>query len=199
MRGRIAAQSRTREVMVAKKTAEDEQQKKIEKFIDKFGGSPDDVWAIAQKGSGFVRFDGDFVHIQHAGALSRMTVGKGAKRIPIHSITAMHLKPAGPIVSGYLQFTMGGAVEKQAKFGRQSFDAAGDENSVLFTKAEQPFFERLRDAVERAIAEQRRPAAAAAPAPDPVTQLKGLAELRDAGVLSAEEFETKKAEILSRM
>jgi hypothetical protein len=184
---------------MAKKSAEEAQSAKIEKFIGKFGGSPTDVWAIAQMGSGFVRFDGDFVHIQHAGALTRMTVGKGSKRIPIHSITAIHLKPAGIMVSGYLQFTMGGAVEKRAQFGRQSFDAAGDENSIMFTKAEQPFFERFRDEVEKAIAEQRRPSAAAAPAPDHVTQLKGLAELRDAGVLSEDEFQAKKNDILNRM
>ena len=36
-------------------------------------------------------------------------------------------------------------------------------------------------------------------APDPVDQLKRLAELHDAGVITAEEFESKKAEILSRM
>lgn len=179
--------------------AEQAQSAKIERYIKKFGGSTTDVWAIGQTGSGFVRFDGDFVHIQHSGVLSRLTVGKGAKRIPIHSITAMHLKPAGILVSGYLQFTMGGAVERRAQFGRQSFDAAGDENSIMFTKAEQPFFERFRDAVEEAIAEQRRPAPAAAPAPDMVTQLRGLGELRDAGVLSEEEFQAKKADILSRM
>lgn len=184
---------------MAKKTAEDEQRAKIDKFIGKFGGSPDDVWAVGQMGSGFVRFDGDFVHIQHSGALSRMTVGKGSKRIPIHSISAIQLKPAGAIMSGYIQFTMGGAVERRAEFGRQSFDAASDENSIMFTKTEQPFFERFRDAVEQAIAAQRRPAAAPAAAPDLVAQIKGLADLRDAGVLSEDEFQTKKADLLSRM
>jgi hypothetical protein len=180
--------------------AEGEQRKKIEKFSSKFGGSLDDVWAIGQPGSGFVRFDGDFVHIQHSGALSRLTVGKSAKRIPVHSISALHLKPAGAVVSGYLQFTMAGAVEKRGQFGRQSFDAAGDENSIMFTKAEQPFFERFRDAVEEAISERHRPAAAApTPAPDLMAQLKGLSELRDAGVISEDEFAAKKAEILSRM
>lgn len=184
---------------MAKKTAEDEQRAKIEKFIGKFGGSPDDVWALGQRGSGFVRFDGDFVHIQHSGALSRVTVGKGSKRVPIHSISAIQIKPAGTTVSGYIHFTMGGAVERRAEFGRQTFDAAGDENSILFTKAEQPFFERVRDAVEVAIAAQRRPATAAAPAPDLVGQIKGLADLRDAGVLSEEEFQAKKVDLLARM
>jgi hypothetical protein len=35
--------------------------------------------------------------------------------------------------------------------------------------------------------------------PDPTDQIRKLAELRDAGILSNEEFETKKAEILGRM
>ncbi|MEV7785103.1 SHOCT domain-containing protein [Streptomyces sp. NPDC088106] len=46
------------------------------------------------------------------------------------------------------------------------------------------------------------PVQAAAPssqASTPVEQLRQLAELRDAGILSEEEFTTKKAEILARM
>jgi len=43
------------------------------------------------------------------------------------------------------------------------------------------------------------PAPAPQPATTPVEQLRQLAELRDAGILSDEEFTTKKAEILARM
>ncbi|MGW4085690.1 SHOCT domain-containing protein [Streptomyces sp. NPDC004822] len=45
------------------------------------------------------------------------------------------------------------------------------------------------------------PAQASAPQPTttPVEQLRQLAELRDAGILSDEEFTTKKAEIPARM
>jgi len=39
----------------------------------------------------------------------------------------------------------------------------------------------------------------AAAAPDPLEQLKKLGELRDAGILSEDEFNAKKADILSRM
>lgn len=177
--------------------AERVQQKRIEKFIKKYGGSPSDLWAVAQMGSGFARFDGEFVHIQHAGTLTRMTVGKGSKRIPIGAITAMQMKPAGAVVSGYLQFTMGGAVERRAQFGRQSFDAAGDENSLLFTKEEQPFFERFRDEVEKAITRQHLPNTATAT--DPLAQLEKLAELHEAGVLTEEEFQMKKAGLLGRL
>jgi hypothetical protein len=40
------------------------------------------------------------------------------------------------------------------------------------------------------------PAAAAAPERDPIEQLKGLAELRDQGVLTETEFAAQKAKIL---
>jgi hypothetical protein len=35
--------------------------------------------------------------------------------------------------------------------------------------------------------------------PDPMDQLRKLAQLRDEGIISAAEFETKKSELLSRM
>ena len=44
-----------------------------------------------------------------------------------------------------------------------------------------------------------QPAAAAPTAIDPADQLRKLAELRDAGILTAEEFEAKKSELLARM
>jgi hypothetical protein len=43
------------------------------------------------------------------------------------------------------------------------------------------------------------PAAAAAPAPTLPEQLQQLADLRDRGVLTAAEFEAKKAQLLERM
>lgn len=47
---------------------------------------------------------------------------------------------------------------------------------------------------------QLRQAEPTAPAaPDPIEQLRRLAELRDAGVVTPAEFEAKKAEMLSRM
>ncbi len=49
-------------------------------------------------------------------------------------------------------------------------------------------------AVEGAVAAQ-----APAPGPDPVAQIKQLAELRDAGILTDDEFAAKKAEILARI
>lgn len=61
------------------------------------------------------------------------------------------------------------------------------------------------DAITRAFHQVRRESSAStaqpapASAPDPVDQLRKLAELRDAGILTADEFESKKAELLNRM
>ena len=43
----------------------------------------------------------------------------------------------------------------------------------------------------------QEPAPAAAPAPDPVSQLKGLADLKSQGILTEAEFQAQKAKILA--
>lgn len=63
--------------------------------------------------------------------------------------------------------------------------------------------EEQRRANTMTYSQQAPPPAPAAPAPaaapDPIEQLRKLGELRDAGVLTDEEFEAKKAAILARM
>jgi len=44
---------------------------------------------------------------------------------------------------------------------------------------------------------QQQPAPVAAPAPDPIAQLKELAELKNHGILTEEEFTAQKAKILA--
>ena len=147
---------------------------------------------IEAKGySGTVSFDGEFVTIGRGRGLGRLVVGKGEKRIPIRHVTAVQLKPAGPLVNGFIQFSLGGGNERRSTFGRQTMDAGGDENSVVFTRKQQPAFDVLRAAVEAAMA------LASAPTVDPMDQLRKLAELRDAGVVTGAEFEAKKTELLS--
>ncbi|ACL42281.1 hypothetical protein Achl_4330 (plasmid) [Pseudarthrobacter chlorophenolicus A6] len=150
---------------------------------------------------GYCAFDGQFLTIQHVGALGRLSVGKGVKRVPLASISAVQIKPAGAVMSGFIQFTLPGSNERRSEFGKQTFDAAGDENSIVFIRDQEPAFLAFRDVLEQAIAARHSPVAAAAPAPAPTVldQIAQLAGLRDAGVLTAEEFDAKKAELLSRL
>jgi uncharacterized protein DUF4429/putative oligomerization/nucleic acid binding protein len=153
---------------------------------------------IEAKGhNGQVTFDGEFVTIHRKGGLARMSVGKGEKRIPIGSITAVQWKEPGPMVNGYMRFTVMGGVEQRSRFGKQTTDAAKDENAVVVTRKHKDEFLALRDAVEQAIA-ARAQGAPSSPAPPSSTadELKKLAELHDAGVLSDEEFAQQKAKLL---
>lgn len=137
------------------------------------------------------------IRISRKGVLGLMTQGlKGDKEIQITSISSIQWKKAGAVVNGYIQFAfMGG---QEAKGGM--FQGATDENTVVFTKKQQPRFEAIRDEVQRLM---NAPAQASAvphpPTAGPLDRIKQLAELRDAGAISHEEFEAKKAELLARI
>jgi hypothetical protein len=56
------------------------------------------------------------------------------------------------VVNGYIEFSIGGANESRAAFGRQTIDATKNENAVIFTKKQSAAFAELRAAIEAAIA-----------------------------------------------
>ncbi|WP_297492945.1 DUF4429 domain-containing protein [Pseudonocardia sp.] len=146
--------------------------------------------------NGTITFDGAFVSIVRSGFLARATIGKGEKRIPVGHISSVQFKPAG-LVRGFIQFSLAGGVERRSQFGRQSTDAAKDENSVLFTTKQQPQFEALRQHVERAMVSGPPPG----PPPqsqrdDVASQLQRLAELHRSGALTANEFTSAKQALL---
>jgi hypothetical protein len=149
--------------------------------------------------TGTVDFDGDFVTIKRTGFLARASVGKGEKRIPLGSLTAVQWKPAGPMVNGFIQFTVAGGVESRSRLGSQTTDAGRDENSVLFTKKQMPGFQALRAEIEEAMAHRAPPATASSQSNDPVEQLRQLAALREQGIISDAEFEAKRVQLLGRM
>jgi hypothetical protein len=143
--------------------------------------------------NGSVSFDGQFVTISRSGLMARATVGKGEKRIPISSVTAVQWKPPSKMVRGFIQFSVLGGNERRSGFGKQTMDAAKDENSVVVGWTQVAEFEELRAEVEAAVG---RPSLAPS-APSAADELKKLAELRDAGVLSDAEFEAEKAKLLA--
>jgi Domain of unknown function (DUF4429)/Short C-terminal domain len=147
---------------------------------------------------GQVQFDGQYVTITRKGFLARATVGKGEKRLHISQITAVQWKPAGAFVNGFIQFTLPGGNERRSAFGSQTKSAAQDENSVVFTKQQQSQFEKLRAALDQAIASQHAPQGQASASSSLADELSKLAALRDQGILSDAEFEQQKARLLSQ-
>jgi hypothetical protein len=143
--------------------------------------------------NGQLEVDDQWVTIERKGAMAKMTQGlKGSKRIPIANITSVQFKKAGAMTSGYIQFSMMGSSESKGGL----LNAQRDENSVSFNSRHAKEFEAIRDRIESVIATGQRTSAPAPAGGGLADELKKLAELRDSGVLSEEEFATQKAKLL---
>ena len=136
----------------------------------------------------FLGLDGNTIVIRHTGFINAMSKGglQGEKRIPIKSVLSVQFKPATDIAGGYIQFETAGGSQRPARGG--VFEAAGDENSVLFSKTEMPQFEKFRDKVNSLI----EGSGSTTPAASSADELAKFAKLRDDGIITEEELQQKK-------
>jgi hypothetical protein len=130
--------------------------------------------------------------IRRKGVTSLLTQGlKGEKRIPFSSITSVQFKEPG-LATGYIQFGVMGGVEGRGGV----LNATTDENTVLFVKKALNEFRQLRDLVESRIGGSAETASfGSVPQRSFVEELGRLADLRDRGVLTDEEFVQEKARL----
>ena len=130
------------------------------------------------------------VRIERRGFTALMTQGlKGDKDILLSSITSIQFKAVGSFTAGYIQFSYMGGLESK----RGILQAAEDENSVMFTEAQEPEFRKLKCAIEAMIA---RPTAQPITAPTYLGELEKLADLRNRGIITEGEFNLKKKQLL---
>jgi Domain of unknown function (DUF4429)/Short C-terminal domain len=144
--------------------------------------------------NGQITVEGDWLTIERKG-LGRIGHSKGDRRIPLASITAVQMRPGGAIANGFIKFTIPGSPESRGGLS----DASKDENAVIFKRKQQAEFDAVREHVENYITARHTTPAQAPAQPDIADQIRKLAELRDAGILTSEEFEAKKAELLGRL
>lgn len=154
--------------------------------------------------NGTVIFDGIWVTIDRSkGMLARTTVGKGEKKIAVTQITSVRWKQPSHMVRGYIAFSLAGAVESRSRFGKQTTDAAKDENAVVVAHSQADEFLALKEKIEEVLTQHHAPSSAQAPATapvdDPAEQLKKLADLHQSGLLSDEEFAAKRAALVDRL
>lgn len=134
------------------------------------------------------------------GAFMSQGIGKGDKEIALESISAIQWRNAGALTLGYIQFTFAGALDMRGGI----LDAQKDENAVTFNKKQQGDFERARALIDAHRAQQRAPfqtgqraSAAETPAPSSAAdELAKWAALRDQGIISPDDFEAKKRQLL---
>ena len=124
------------------------------------------------------------------GFMNLMTQGsKGEKSIPIKSITAIQIKPPR-LTTGYIQFAYSGASESKGGI----MDAIKDENTITFSsKKELEQAKELKALIESLQNKDSQPETSNTSDADELIKFK---ELLDAGVITEEEFEAKKKQIL---
>lgn len=116
---------------------------------------------------------------------SRMSMSKAkqdTEMTPIKSVTSVQAKKDGSLYTKVTVYASGNNIDFRFRH-----DAA------------QQFKEAIQELILTPTSPAVAPAAAAAATPDLAEQLKKLAELRDAGVLTEEEFAAKKTDLLARM
>jgi len=114
--------------------------------------------------------------------------GKGDKEILIKQISSIQFRKAGMLTNGYIQFAFIGGQEAKGGF----FQAAQDENTIMFKRGQQSAFEKMKEAIEKKIASMKDWETK----PSNLDELEKLAALRDKGIISEEEFKAKKKQLL---
>jgi len=114
----------------------------------------------------------------------------GNKEILITHISSIDFKNASVFFRGYIRFAFLGGQESKGGLSR----GAHDENTVIFDNGRQTEFESFRDELQKRINNPKpnliQPVASG------LGDLEKLAELRDKGILTQEEFQKKKSQIL---
>ncbi|MBH5335567.1 SHOCT domain-containing protein [Streptomyces pactum] len=118
--------------------------------------------------------------------------GAGTEMIPVKSITSVVTKRDGLMYTKVVVVASGNTIDFRVPH------ASAPGIKTLLTDLVLGKVPATEPAPPAPVHQAPAPTAAP-PAGDPVVQLQQLAELRNAGILSEEEFTAKKAEILARM
>ena len=127
------------------------------------------------------------------------TLGGKTTSFEYRNITNVEVRTG--MMTGVFQLGMAGMpVQESAYWGKgKQDDAWKTPNTLPIAKRQVAEFQRVAGIVRERMTAAHAPAATPASPADPMQQLRQLGELRDAGVLTAEEFESKKQEILRRV
>ena len=155
-------------------------------------------WAPG-KGESFLVATDQRALIVKVGIATGKLFGRQVNAYPYQQLTAVDLQTG--VFDGYVQLGTGGAQTYNIRSRMEQMQTA---NSVAFNKREEGQFralvallrQKIQETQSGALTARVTPTGAAPTIPDQIAQ---LAALRDQGILSADEFERKKADLLSRM
>ncbi|WP_410771021.1 SHOCT domain-containing protein [Fontibacillus sp. BL9] len=157
----------------------------------------DDIIEFAKGVNGLVAVTSSNVYIVRGTTIERKII----KSYSIKSISSIELKKPGLMMNGHLQVITSGNNDRTNRFNT-AFDYAKDENTVMISKLSGDYDKFV--SIENLIYKLRdnlntRPAAASSKTNDIFEQIKKLGELRDLKLITEEDYEIKKIELLSKI
>ena len=130
-----------------------------------------------------------------SGKAGTLNCTKGTKKLYYSDLTSVQFKLPGGFFAGYIQFEYPGS-DTTNKSPYES------ENAVVFNKKDNiKLMEEIYNFVERRISEEKQAKRAPAgtviqQATSPAEELKKMKELLDMGIITQEEFDAKKKQLL---
>lgn len=119
---------------------------------------------------------------------------KSVKEIFLDKISSIQLKRSSMVNNGYIQFVFSGSTEVKEINPTDLFhtELFQDENTVFFSKKQEKDFEALKIKVEEIILKSKDTQSSS----NYLDELERLANLKDRGIITEEEFNAKKKQIL---
>lgn len=131
------------------------------------------------------------IEISRKGVLALAFQGlKGTKTIPIAEIKSIQMKRA-EIMNGYIQFAVSGGIESTGGVRDPNFD----ENTVTFVHADNEYVQEIKEYIEKVMLSKGEMCTSAVQISN-ADELRKYANLRDEGVITQEEFDAKKKQLL---
>lgn len=142
-----------------------------------------------------LKLEGDCVKIHRRGIANALAAGlNGERTILISSISSVQIKPAAWLSPGYILFSYAGS----KPFMGGLIEATQDPDAFIFGQESNEEIAEFKMKVEEKIRESRCPAPISNPSraslPD---EIRKLAELKQQGLLSQEEFEAAKRKLFA--
>lgn len=151
---------------------------------------------LSKSGSSLEVYD-DYILIEHMplGGIANVLRGGGTgkKRLNISEITSIQFKEPSGVAVGFIQFSYPGSIDNKGGVT----GAVNDENSIVFEPSQLSLARQIVEYIEERRAEAKNPAPTQivqqASAADEIKKFK---ELLDMGIITQEEFDAKKKQLL---
>lgn len=150
------------------------------------------VYEIRKPTKTTIAVNEDRLTITRKGLLNTLNIGlSGNKTIRLKQVTSLQLKLGTNLTNGYLQLgLLGDSSHRQGLF-----NATQDENTIMFSKKYNDDMQELHDYIDNY---SENPIENETPQAKSVTEeLKEYKELLDMEIITQEEFEAKKKELLN--